>query len=432
MEDQTCELCGRPIPVDPAARTLVKCPACSALLVPAEAVRISLLVRSGDSRPREATAIELPDEFRRRYRLERVLGVGAMGTVFKAVQLSMDRLVAVKVLIRREEPRALDRFLREGQVLAALRHPNLVQVYDLDVLDGCPYLVTEYLDGGTLATRLKTRGRFEPAEAGRIVLECLAALDACHQAGFVHRDLKPENIMFAADARAKIVDFGMATILSSPRDLTQAGSVIGTPRYMAPEQILGKAVDARTDLYALGTILFEMIAGRPPFTASSVREVFQMHLFKPPPGLSELVHGVPDRLVELVERSLAKEPDQRPASAEAFGEELRRALGETVQDPRTARGPGDPGEQAVKRPAALKTPRVPRAPRAPGEGSSAARAPRPGRGLALGALLGLVAAVAATVQLARTDPGRRSGRSSGPLVRPPGQGGTSADGPAPG
>jgi len=257
-----------------------------------------------------------------RYRLVRKLGEGAMGIVYEAIQLSVDRRVAVKVI--RDELIADGstgrRFLREARMLTSTRHPSIVDVFDLGTTAaGAPYLVMEMLHGATLADQLAAGELFEPRRACDIAIQLCDALTAAHASGIVHRDLKPANIVIVeALDLVKVLDFGLAKSLAAPDALatgdtvTQAGTIMGTPLYMAPEAIAGAAADERTDLYALGSILYELVAGRAPFADANVGAVLARQLHDPPPPLPPYV---PPRLAALVLALLAKRPASRPPSA---------------------------------------------------------------------------------------------------------------------
>lgn len=273
-----------------------------------------------------------------RYAILDRLGVGGMGAVYRAEQRALGRDVAVKVL-RRELGRDADtvaRFHREAQALSNLRHPNTVAVLDFgQTADGLLFLVMELLEGEMLSTRLRRDGALPVAEALRITSGMLRSLGEAHRAGIVHRDLKPDNIFLArvdADGEdlVKVVDFGVAKIrpggVDAPIDplSTQEGTVFGTPRYMSPEQAQGRPLDGRSDLYAVGVMLFQMLTGVVPFGEDDAVVVMAHHIMTPAPRVLDLnpSTGVPPALDDLVARCLAKRPGDRPGSAE----ELLRAI----------------------------------------------------------------------------------------------------------
>jgi serine/threonine-protein kinase len=271
-----------------------------------------------------------------RYDILDRLGVGGMGTVYRAEQRALGRDVAVKVL-RRElgrDPDTVARFHREAQALSNLRHPNTVAVLDFgQTPDGLLFLVMELLEGEMLSTRLRRDGALPVSEALRIATGILRSLAEAHRAGIVHRDLKPDNIFLArveahADAEelVKVVDFGVAKIrpggVDAPIDplSTQEGTVFGTPRYMSPEQAQGRTLDGRSDLYAVGVMLFQMLTGVVPFGEDDAVVVMAHHILTPPPRVLDLNPGgnIHPSLDALVAASLQKRPGDRPASAEEF------------------------------------------------------------------------------------------------------------------
>ena len=255
-----------------------------------------------------------------RFVLERELGRGGMATVYLARETKHQRQVAIKVL-HPEVSAAFgsDRFLREIGIAARLTHPHLVPLIDSGEADGVLYYVSAFVPGGSLRDRLARDGKLPIRDAVRIAQEVGAGLDFAHRAGFVHRDVKPENILFA-DGHALLADFGIAraTLDSNPQNVTDAGMVVGTPAYMSPEQAAGdRQLDATSDVYSLGCVVFEMIAGEPPFIASSPRQVMTKHLVDTPRRLRTLRPEVPASLDDAVHRALQKDPAARwPAVAE--------------------------------------------------------------------------------------------------------------------
>jgi hypothetical protein len=271
-----------------------------------------------------------------RYEIIDRLGVGGMGTVYRAEQRALGRDVAVKVL-RRElgrDPDTVARFHREALALSNLRHPNTVAVLDFgQTADGLLFLVMEVLEGEMLSTRLRRDGALPVSEALRITTGMLRSLGEAHRAGIVHRDLKPDNIFLArvdahadADELVKVVDFGVAKIRPGANDApidpvaTQEGTVFGTPRYMSPEQAQGRTLDGRSDLYAVGVMLFQMLTGSVPFGEDDAVVVMAHHITTPAPRVLDVApeSGIHPELDELVARTLKKRPADRPESAEAF------------------------------------------------------------------------------------------------------------------
>jgi WD40 repeat protein len=243
-----------------------------------------------------------------------------MGTVYLALDTRLDRRVALKVCrAAGQHPLALERFHREARAAAALRHPNLCPVYECDVLQGIPYLTMAYIEGPTLAARLAVHGPFEQSEAVRLV-RCLAlALHKAHSQGIIHRDLKPSNIAFDREGEAVILDFGLARLAEASAHLTEPGAVIGTPSYMAPEQVAGDSASAgpACDVYALGVVLFELLTGRVPFTGQ-VAAVLGQILYAERPSPLTLRPGLDARLAALCVKAMARSPAERHASMEAF------------------------------------------------------------------------------------------------------------------
>jgi Tol biopolymer transport system component len=262
------------------------------------------------------------------YEIESLLGAGGMGEVYRARDTRLDRSVALKVLrlASRSEAHARERFEREARIVATFSHPHICAVHDVGHQDGIDYLVMELLDGETLAQRL-ARGPLAISQALRFASQIADALDHAHRAGIVHRDLKPANIMVSPSG-VKLLDFGIARhrippVATDDTTLTTPGQVVGTPPYMAPEQLKGQLADARTDLYALGVVLHEMITGRRPFEANSPAELVAAILHSDPPALSSIRPGTPPSLDHVLEKCLAKDADERWQTARDLGDELR-------------------------------------------------------------------------------------------------------------
>jgi serine/threonine protein kinase len=261
------------------------------------------------------------------YRLERLLSEGGMGAVFEAVQLRLERRVAVKIMrgALAEEPEALARFRREVKVLSRLGHPHVVQLLDFGTTpSNQPYLVTEFLDGEDLQQRLDRVGRLPLPAALAIFRQVASALAAIHAKAIVHRDLKPANVFLldvdGAPDFVKVVDFGISKLKTATTDLTRPASLLGTPEYMSPEQAAGRAaeLDHRSDQWALACLAWHMLAGRPPFTATSLDELLDRVGNDDPPSLRAAVPGLPPDVERAVDRALAKRPSQRFPTVEAF------------------------------------------------------------------------------------------------------------------
>ncbi len=263
-----------------------------------------------------------------RYRVERVLGRGAMGVIYLAHDPVIDRKVAIK-LVRadliggEEQEEYLARFRREAQAAGRCMHANIVAIYDFALHDGNPFLAMEYVEGANLADVLRQRGRFAPEAAVAVMLQVLDALDCAHAIGIVHRDVKPANILLLPGDRVKMTDFGVARFDSS--DLTMDGAMIGTPSYMAPEQCLGGKVDARSDLFSAGAVLYELLGGTRAFSGRSATEVTYRLMHEQPADIGGLVAGLSPAIGAVVGRALAKAPQDRFGSAREMASALRAA-----------------------------------------------------------------------------------------------------------
>jgi peroxiredoxin len=263
------------------------------------------------------------------YQILGELGHGGMGVVYKARQLSLDRLVALKMIWAGAyaRPEDLARFRIEVRAVAHLQHPHIVQFYDAGEWDGRPYFALEFLGGGSLAR--DRRGRPLPAREAAQMVETLAgAMHYAHQRGIVHRDLKPSNVLLTEDGIPKITDFGLAKQIEADSSLTQSGAIIGTPSYMAPEQARGetKEVGPVVDVYALGAILYELLTGRPPFRAHTPVDTILLVRSERPVPPSRLKPDVPRTLEAVCLKCLEKEPGKRYPNAATLGEDLKRFL----------------------------------------------------------------------------------------------------------
>lgn len=317
------------------------CPLCNAQFEPG-----TRRCPTDGRRPLDASVIEaaqgdplLGTTIADRYVIVGRVGSGGMGTVYRAEQQGMGREVALKVLRKDlgRDPDTAARFHREARTLSQLKHPNTVTVFDFgQTNDRLLYLAMELLEGEMLSTRVKREGPLDVQFAIRAACGVLRSLDEAHARGIIHRDLKPDNIFLAKvhgiesqDSEVvKVVDFGIAKIRDGERGIdalqTQEGTVFGTPRYMSPEQAQGKPIDGRSDLYAVGVLLFHMLTGRPPFTDDDAVIVMAHHIKTVPPGVRQVAPNrpIPESLERLVQRALHKDPAKRPQTA---GEFLRLA-----------------------------------------------------------------------------------------------------------
>ena len=262
------------------------------------------------------------------YHILSVIGAGAMGEVYLARDARLDRQVAFKILPPRftRESGRVARFRREAKVASSLNHPNIITIHDMGEIGETLFIAAEFIEGVTLRNRLTT-GKMELSDTLGIAIQCARALEAAHGAGIVHRDVKPENIMVRPDGMVKVVDFGLARVtgakIESAVHATLAGAVIGTPRYMSPEQARGERLDARTDVFSLGAVLYEMGVGRPAFPGATTAEVFAaiLDLVVQPP--SETVNGIPERFDAIVFKALQKDRDARYQMMQEFASDLQ-------------------------------------------------------------------------------------------------------------
>jgi serine/threonine-protein kinase len=249
-----------------------------------------------------------------RYRLERRLGLGAMSEVWAARDLELDRPVAVKLLGDATDPL---RFEREAQTVAGLSHPNISRVFDFGKTDGRPFIVFEFLPGGSLEDRLQPGRPLPDAETARVAADVAAALAHAHEHGVLHRDVKPANILFDEDGNAKLADFGIARI-GDASTLTEAGTMLGTAAYISPEQARTEAVTPATDVYAFGVVLYLLLTGRLPFEAERPLELAMLHVNEEPTPIAELRPDAPPALERVATWALAKAPDERPPDGRAL------------------------------------------------------------------------------------------------------------------
>jgi serine/threonine-protein kinase len=328
-----------------------------------------------------------------RYELKELVGHGGMSSVYKAHDSLLERNVALKILHEQysADEEFVERFKREARSVAQLQHPNIVTVIDRGEEEGRQYIVFEYIDGENLKELVVRKGRLDVNEALEIALEVARGLAFAHDHGLVHRDVKPQNVLLNGDGRAKVTDFGIARTLDVD-GMTSAGTVLGTSNYIAPEQASGQPVDAHTDVYALGAVLYEMLAGDVPFTGESFVAVAMKHVNQPPPNLLDVRSSVPLRVAAAVDQALEKDPEQRFPTMDAFAAELDACLAELE------RGNSD---------ATMVIPALRRRRR-----KSVSRLPV---GITLAAVLAIAAIVAGLLTLARGDEGQSAGAPIGLL-----------------
>ncbi|HEX4979046.1 MAG TPA: Stk1 family PASTA domain-containing Ser/Thr kinase, partial [Acidimicrobiales bacterium] len=264
--------------------------------------------------------------FSGRYEILRHLARGGMAEVYLARDLMLDRPVALKVLFRElsVDRSFVERFRREAQAAANLSHPNVVPVYDWGEEDGTYYIVMEYVEGRTLSQMIRREGPLLPERAADIAADVAGALAFAHASGVVHRDVKPGNVLVSKDGAVKVTDFGIARAANADQDLTQTGSVMGTATYFSPEQAEGRRVDARSDLYSLGVVLYEMLVGRPPFQGDNPMAIAYKHVREEPIPPRSANPDIPAQLETIVLQAMAKNPNDRYVTADEFRQDLLR------------------------------------------------------------------------------------------------------------
>jgi eukaryotic-like serine/threonine-protein kinase len=285
-----------------------------------------------------------------RYEVEELVGHGGMSSVYKARDALLERHVALKILHEQysADDDFVERFKREARSVAQLQHPNIVTVIDRGEEDGRQFIVFEYIDGENLKEHVVRKGRLDVREALEIAVEVARGLAFAHEQGLIHRDVKPQNVLLNGDGRAKVTDFGIARTLDVD-GMTQTGTVLGTSNYIAPEQASGQRVDAHSDVYALGAVLYELLAGEVPFPGESFVAVAMKHMHEPAPNLLDVRRDVPLRVAAAVDRALEKDPEQRFPTMDAFAAELEACLAELDQGPE--------GDKTMVIPSARRAPR---------------------------------------------------------------------------
>jgi eukaryotic-like serine/threonine-protein kinase len=285
-----------------------------------------------------------------RYEVEELVGHGGMSSVYKARDALLERHVALKILHEQynADEGFVERFKREARSVAQLQHPNIVTVIDRGEENGRQFIVFEYIDGENLKEHVVRKGRLDVRDALEIALEVARGLGFAHEQGIVHRDVKPQNILLNGDGRAKVTDFGIARTVDVD-GMTQTGTILGTSNYIAPEQASGGRVDAHSDVYALGAVLYELLAGEVPFPGETFVAVAMKHMHEPAPNLLDVRGDVPLRVAAAVDRALEKDPEQRFPTMDAFAAELEACLAELDHGPE--------GDATMVIPSARRAPR---------------------------------------------------------------------------
>jgi len=305
--------CGLRLKVkDELAGKKVKCPECGGIIA----------VPGGEAQPDPLIGKQIAH-----YKILALVGEGGMASVYKARNLRLNKIVALKILPQsfvRENPAFADRFIREARSAAQLEHPNVVSVYFVGMEEGHYFIEMQFVDGPTVREIIRSQGKMDIAEATRIIIEAAKALAAAHEKGIIHRDVKPDNIMLSKDGSVKVADFGLAKLIDAEGEQFAQGRVIGTPFYMSPEQCQGKTTDARSDIYSLGATYFHMLAGRPPFTGEDKAAIIRKHVNDPLPSIRSLREDVPQEVENIINKMMAKNPDERYQNCAELIEDLQK------------------------------------------------------------------------------------------------------------
>ncbi len=293
----------------------------------------------GQTAAESALVQRLNQAFSGKYRIERKLGSGGMGEIFEARHIALGSSVAIKVLsspLNRNEE-LIRRFFREARSAAALKHPNIINIQDVGEVDGLHYLVMDYVDGQDLKSFIRANPHVDPRQAIDIISQIGRALAYAHSRGVVHRDIKPANIMIDRHGTALVMDFGIAKVRDSTTQLTQEGTLIGTPHYMSPEQCRGEEVTAQSDIYSLGVVVYQLLAGRVPFEGGDSLSIIYQHINVDPFPLGELRGHLPEGLIRVVHRMLEKDLAKRYTDADVLVADLEQLKDEIqVERGRTA------------------------------------------------------------------------------------------------
>ncbi len=337
----------------------------------------------------QSSSVPEPAEIAGRYQIIKKLGAGAFGTVYKAKDKILGRMVAIKT-IRLEGLAAagtsleqlMDRFKREAQISAQLKHPNIVTIYDVGEMEGTSYLAMEFIDGIGLDRAISGAGRLTTERAAGLGAQVADALDFAHRHNVVHRDIKPANIMIEGGDRVKVTDFGIAKVTDSADHLTQTGSLLGTPSYMSPEQARGSELDGRSDLFAVGCILYEMITGKKAFRGESITGLIFKIITEEPPPLRAEDPDIPDEMIRIIAKCLAKQPGQRYQAGRELADDLlalsRPGSSPTLRQTDVATAPGSWPPRAAASAPTISTP-----PTVAGTAPTRQIAPAPGGGKAV-------------------------------------------------
>ncbi|HEX6713684.1 MAG TPA: serine/threonine-protein kinase [Thermoleophilaceae bacterium] len=348
------------------------------------------------------------------YRIESVAGQGGMGVVYRATQLGLDRAVALKVITPEfahdEEFRA--RFQRESRLAASIEHPNVIPVYEAGEHDGTLFLAMRFVDGTDLKSLLSREGRLEPIRAARFVAQIANALDAAHAAGLVHRDVKPANALLASQDHVYLTDFGLTKRAASGSAMTKTGQMVGTVDYVAPEQVEGGSVDARTDVYSLACVYYHLLTGSVPFDKPSEMAKLYAHVHEDPPRASDVVPGLPGAIDDVIWRGMAKEQTKRFLSAGDLGRAAAAAAEQrTIAEPERSVARGEAAPVPVAEAPTVQKPVAEPEPAAAPAAASGPPVARP-RNLKLWAIGAAVLVVAGVLAALLTGGGNDSGSSS--------------------
>lgn len=335
------------------------------------------------------------------FKVKGLVGKGAMGEVYEGIDDKLGRRVAIKILGKkhRESEEFKTRFLREGKALAAMNHPNVVAVYFIGDFEDRPFLAMEFLDGEDIGAMIKKRGALHPGDAAEVIRQAAIGLAETQRVGVVHRDVKPSNLVVTSTGMVKVTDFGLAKALQEDLSITATGVFVGTPDYLAPEQAMGKEVDARADVYALGCSLYHMCSGHPPFRKGGQDDhytaVVRRHLKSERPELKYEIKGFDETLSDLCRRMMSRRPDVRPSFEELKTNlsEISKRLGGQVPPRHADVELRSPEEVSASMKDDQKKQPTANAAGAPGGGATRSTMIAVGIGVTIGIALGVILAV---------------------------------------